>query len=336
MRAETFSSDGSGAYGDFARFSGGYRTSIQALTELGIVPALQRFGLSVEQVRVLEVGTGNGRSAWAIAAALEKLHGLSNVRIFRTEPDEKLFAEAKAAVASGSDRELFPSEVRSPAEALPFASNSAHLVVGSQVLHWMDGEQVQQSLREAHRVLKPGGTLVHATSGIMDLGRLTNMHHFTRHPFVRVFYLSALEAELTRRGHWARARDGVFEPWNPQVNPAYHRYGLADVRQWLRAAGFSDLNIAMRISMFPCNTKEMEARLATNFTALEMHFFQSERLKAIAKEEKIAMAAAAFDAAKRKVPDMFAYFDSQNLQVTIGSVSGMTWGEPVPVIVATK
>ncbi|MBI5619397.1 class I SAM-dependent methyltransferase [Candidatus Gottesmanbacteria bacterium] len=335
MAAElpTFTPAGAEAYAGFAKFSGGYRASIQAMLELGIKPALRCLPQG-ESVKILEVGAGQGKSAWAIDTALRSQDNLPDIRIFRTEPDEKkTIAEGRAAFFSGSDTELLLPEVVAPAEVLPVAGEFVRLVVGSQVLHWMNGEQARRSFREAHRVLKDGGTLVHATSGIMNLLSY-NEHHFTRHPFVLYQYLPLLEAALTRRGYWDRAKDGVFVPWNPQANPVYYRYTLADVRQWLQDAGFHHINI--RMSMFPCDTKEIEARLSTNFAALEMHFFQSERLKAIPKEEKMEMAKTAFEAAKAQAPDLFASFDRQNREVTIGSVFARTSGEPVPVIVARK
>lgn len=314
---EVFTALGGEQYQQFSE-SGGYRVSILGITE-ALVPFLR--GLSNRPL-IVEVGGGQGRSARALKEALE-LNGITNARFIITEKDRKLLLGA-----SPTDTRL-----QNLAEALPLRDGLADALFGSQVIHWLlTPEDVARSFAEAKRVLKPGGMLVHATSGITKLGEEMNTHHFTQSPFVRVF-LAAMEGQLMKHGYWDPMVDGEFEPTNRRVNPRYFNFSLDDYRDLLEKQGFRDIDITTY--MFPCDTKEITARL-TGLAPLQMHFFQSDGLRDIPDEEKVVVAKAAFEEASREAPDLFAYFDTQPLDVTVVGAAPGTFGEPVPVIVARK
>lgn len=316
---QVFTDFGSEKYAAFTG-SGGYRVSILGITK-ALVPFLSRLD---DPAKILEVGGGVGKSAQALGEAL-RLNGITGVEIVVTEKDESLLRQASNTIP----------RVQNIAEALPIADKSVDCVVSSQVVHWIvSQEKLRAAFSEAHRVLKVGGMFVQATSGITDLGKEMNHHHFTQSPFVQEAYLPALERQLIAHEYWDHENDGVFEPKNPRVNPRYYRFTLDTYRNVLSEAGFTDVGI--RTYMFPCNSKEMESRLCTNFSALEMHFFQSRFMKLIPQETKMEMAKAAFNEAKQKAPRLWALFDEQPLDVTVEHANLRTFGEPVPVISATK
>lgn len=343
-RAEVFSSGGAEAYAQiFGKTSGGYVTSIRAITEQGLIPQLRELQQRGFKARILELGGGSGRSNWAITETLQA-NGLTNFDIIGTEGFKKPIKSGQTAKEEG-DTELRIPQIQSLAEQIPLKSEAFDTVVGSQVLHWIAPGELSHSFAEACRVLKPEGRLIHASSGILDLGSL-NAHHFTRHPFVLDHYLPALEKELTTRGLWEREKMGKFVPWNPNVNPAYHNFTPDRIRELLDTSGFTDIQIVDY--MFPCDTKEMESRL-TNLAALDMHFFagpfatevigkneKGEDIPRITDAVRVEIAQAAFQKAKSEKPDLFASFDTQNLDVTIGQPNPNTFGEPVPVIVARR
>mgnify|MGYP001607526738 FL=1 len=231
---EVFTALGGEQYQQFSE-SGGYRVSILGITE-ALVPFLR--GLSYRPL-IVEVGGGQGRSARALKEALE-LNGITNARFIITEKDRKLLVDA-----SPTDTRL-----QNLAEALPLRDGLADALFGSQVIHWLlTLEDVARSFAEAHRVLKPDGMLVHATSGITNLGEEMNAHHFTRSPFVRVF-LAAMEGQLMEHGYWDPMVDGEFEPTNRRrVNPRYYNFSLDDYRDLLEKQGFGDIDIITY--MFP-------------------------------------------------------------------------------------
>jgi SAM-dependent methyltransferase len=314
---EVFSVEGGDTYKTFSE-SGGYKTSIFGIAE-ALAPHLKTLG---HKAQILEVGAGRGRSTKALGEALA-LYGVTNAHILPTEIDFNLLRHVPGTLP----------RVQNPAENLPFAGESFDAVVGSQVIHWVPPEQLHDVFQDAYRVLKPDGILVHATSGVTDLGNEMNAHHFTHSPFVLDHYLPLLEDELIKNGYWSPAGIGEFLPWNPQVNPAYYRVALRDYVNHAEEAGFDAGSLHSVTYMFPCSCPETESRL-TNLSSIEMHFLPKNTFN-IPGSMKVEMARCAFDRAKAKVPRMFAAFDDQPLDVTIDALPG-TYGEPVPVITAIK
>jgi ubiquinone/menaquinone biosynthesis C-methylase UbiE len=328
---DIFTQGASEAYAKmYARQTGGYITSIRSILEGGLARHVQEIERAGGQATILEVGGGSGRSAWAIEKGLHEQYTLTAFKIISTEPNIHQVLGGLSSADAG-DKELHIPDVLSSAQDLPIPSGFVDAVIGSQVIHWLTPRQVKESFRNAYRVLKPDGVLIHATSGIMDLGEDLNGHHFTRHPFVSNYYLPNLEQELALRGFWNREHMGEFAPGNPNAHRYYYRLSLNEIRDVL-------LTLFRRVSiehyMFSCNTEEMQMRL-TNLSAINMHFFGGPFADSIPGSVREQMANTAFEKAKQAQPELWQSFDSQPQGINIGT-QPETFGEPVPVIIAYK
>jgi SAM-dependent methyltransferase len=94
----------------------------------------------------IDVATGNGQAAVALATHFGK--------ILATEPSAAQLAEAAAHPHVEYRREA--------AESISAATGSADLLVAAQAAHWFDWPRF---VREAQRVLRPGGVLAFWTYG---------------------------------------------------------------------------------------------------------------------------------------------------------------------------
>jgi SAM-dependent methyltransferase len=119
----------------------------------GTARAERRARLFVEQGalapgrRALELGCGT-------AVFLERV-ARSGAAIVGLDLSEDLLAKARARMSPFANVVL----ARGNAEALPYPEASFDVVYGSSVLHHLD---LDAALREAHRVLRPGGRIVFA------------------------------------------------------------------------------------------------------------------------------------------------------------------------------
>ncbi len=166
----------------------------------------------------LDVGTGNGQAAVALAAHFEA--------VVATEPSAAQLAEARAHA-----RVTYRSE---PAEAMSLASGSADLVVASQAAHWFDWPRFTA---EAVRVLRPGGVLA---VWCYDDGEVTTA-------------VDRLRADLSRDvvgPYWPRERRHVEEgyrelvlPMPPLATPSFEMYSHWDIASML---GYLDTWSAVR------------------------------------------------------------------------------------------
>jgi ubiquinone/menaquinone biosynthesis C-methylase UbiE len=95
---------------------------------------------------VLEVGAGTGLN-------LRHYSGLGSLTL--TEPMPAMVRRLKEQAGQSP---LAPTVVRAPAEDLPFDDDSFDTVVATLVLCSVDDQP--RALREAHRVLRPGGRLL--------------------------------------------------------------------------------------------------------------------------------------------------------------------------------
>lgn len=103
----------------------------------------------------LDVGCGTGRTALALAAAAPQ------VRVVGLDGDPDVLA--RAAAKPGGDAVEWR---RGLADAVPVGDDAADTVVMSLLLHHLTPATQDAALREAERVLRPGGTL-----HVVDWGR---------------------------------------------------------------------------------------------------------------------------------------------------------------------
>lgn len=105
--------------------------------------------------RVLELGAGGGANlSFYDRAKVESVTGV--------DPSDELIALAKTRMAD-SDRDFFRVE-KGIAEALPFQDDSFDTVLSTFTLCSVQDQA--QALREARRVLKPGGRLLFLEHGL--------------------------------------------------------------------------------------------------------------------------------------------------------------------------
>jgi ubiquinone/menaquinone biosynthesis C-methylase UbiE len=123
---------------------------------------LRRRLLADAQGRVLEIGGGTGLNL--------QLYGPGVESLTVTEPEPPMLRRLERKVREHAPR---TNVLRARAEELPFADNSFDTVISTLVLCGVDDQA--QSLREVHRVLRPGGQFLfieHVRSDEPKLARL--------------------------------------------------------------------------------------------------------------------------------------------------------------------
>jgi len=121
-------------------------------------PAVVDAVLAVPGVgEVVDIGCGTGTLAVALA------HADVVVRVCGVDGDERVLDRARQRAADCADRVRFS---RGLADALPVDDGSIDAVTATLLLHHLSTAGKQRALREALRVLRPGGHLV-----IADFGR---------------------------------------------------------------------------------------------------------------------------------------------------------------------
>jgi ubiquinone/menaquinone biosynthesis C-methylase UbiE len=123
-------------------FAAMYDRMSRANEEAG-VRALRHGLLADATGRVLEIGAGTGANLGLYGGGLNAL--------VMTEPEEAMLKRLRQ---KAPDADV----VQAPAEALPFEDDSFDTVVSTLVLCGVDDQA--QALREARRVLRPGGRLL--------------------------------------------------------------------------------------------------------------------------------------------------------------------------------
>lgn len=91
---------------------------------------------------VVELGAGTGKLTRALA-------GLG-ARVLAFEPDERMLAVLRGLGLDGVEA------LHGSAESIPLGDGAADAVVAGSAFHWFD---LEPTLAQAHRVLRPGGTL---------------------------------------------------------------------------------------------------------------------------------------------------------------------------------
>lgn len=140
-------------------FSAFYDRGLKA-TEEGGLREMRRELLSRAGGRTIDIGAGTGANLSLWPAAVTDL--------VLAEPDPHMLKKLRAKVGTGGGVEV----VQAPAQALPYADDSFDTAVFTLVLCTVPDPAV--ALREAARVLKPGGKLLfieHVRSAEIGLAR---------------------------------------------------------------------------------------------------------------------------------------------------------------------
>jgi ubiquinone/menaquinone biosynthesis C-methylase UbiE len=111
--------------------------------------------------RVLDVGCGTG----TLAVLIKRLH--PHVDVVGLDPDPKVLARAgrKAEGAGVSIR-----VDRGFSDELPYADASFDRVFSTFMLHHLEADEKEKTMREVRRVLKPGGSFLLLDFGGSDTG----------------------------------------------------------------------------------------------------------------------------------------------------------------------
>ena len=195
-------------------------------TPAGHVRADRRARLFIELggigrgARVLEIGCGTGEFTRRVAP-----EGASLVAL---DLSADLLAKARARVPSGA------RFLRGDAHRLPFETGAFDAIYGCSILHHLD---VEAALREARRVLRPGGRLVVSEPNLLN-PQVALM--FKVRALRRCFSVSEDEMAFTRRYvsrllhglGFARVSVRYFDFLHP-ATPARLVASLASLGNWL-------------------------------------------------------------------------------------------------------
>ncbi|WP_048171402.1 class I SAM-dependent methyltransferase [Methanosarcina sp. 2.H.A.1B.4] len=157
---------------------------------------------NLEKLKVLEIGVGTGRFAWPMGVG----YGLDSSRPMTT------FAKKRGIEV-----------VQGVAESLPFKGQAFDLVLIVTALAFFNDPV--QGLREAARVLKPGGQLV---TGILDRDSLPGQYY-------------NLKKKESRFSSEARFLSAV------------------EVKEWLKDLGYENIETCQALFNKPEEIKEIEA-----------------------------------------------------------------------------
>ena len=100
-----------------------------------------------DDVKILEIGCGTGNLTTRVMRLQPTAH------VTATDPDPRALARARRKIARSNDVRF--DQVY--AQRLPYADESFDRVLSSMMLHHLDSDMKTDALREAYRVLRPGG-----------------------------------------------------------------------------------------------------------------------------------------------------------------------------------
>ncbi|GAA4926854.1 ubiquinone/menaquinone biosynthesis C-methylase UbiE [Actinomycetospora succinea] len=174
--------------------------------------------------RVLEIGCGTGN----VLAAVARRH--PDVELIGLDPDPAALARARTKLGDGVRLE------QGFADDLPLPDGHVDRVLSSLMLHHLPADQQARALREARRVLRPGGT-VHIVDmeGERSTGPVSRAAGAAMHAISRV-----QRSEGHGHGHGHTHGHGHEEDLRPQLSP------VDDVVALLTDAGFVDAEVVER------------------------------------------------------------------------------------------
>ncbi|MDF1794386.1 MAG: methyltransferase domain-containing protein [Thalassobaculaceae bacterium] len=226
MTDPAWTEDTSAAFRDLAHYAVPER-ELQVETILSLIPEPVDAGLA------MDICCGAG----GLTAAM--LDRFPTLRMLALDGSASMLETTRAAAGTHTDRldtaliDIAETDWRTPPEPL-------HAVVSSLAIHHLDGPGKQALFADIHAALKPGGVFVMAdlVEPVTAAGR-------------RIAG-DAWDAETRRR---ALETDGtldgydrfVAEDWNyyrlPGPDPLDKPSSVAELLDWLRAAGFEDVDL---------------------------------------------------------------------------------------------
>ncbi|MCK6549211.1 methyltransferase domain-containing protein [Myxococcota bacterium] len=160
-----------------------------------VIPPVADAARGHEHVRVLDVACGTGRF-------LRQLHGaLPDAKLYGLDLSPNYLKEARKTLADVPGVGL----VAENAENLPFRDGSFDVVTSIFLFHELPGDARRNVMREALRVLRPGGTVVLCDSAqLADSaeinGALERFPHLYHEPYYKGYVRDPLEAALADVG----------------------------------------------------------------------------------------------------------------------------------------
>ena len=133
-------------YDPFVKLLGGDRARMALVEQAALEPGH----------RVLDIGCGTG----TLAVLIQRLH--PEVEVVGLDPDPKALARARRKAEQARVSVRFEQGF---SDELPFPATSFDRVFSSFMFHHLEPEDREKTLREAQRVLRPGGSL-----HLMDFG----------------------------------------------------------------------------------------------------------------------------------------------------------------------
>ena len=197
-----------------SRYGAVRRLDTRAVRKIG--KALARGRIPAAGLRLLEVGTGNGRYLQAIADELGR-RGVSVAA--------RVGADASAAMLAGLRLDA-SVPVAALAEALPFRTQAFDAVLSFNALHHLD---LDAFIAEAARLLAPGGRLaLYTRSPAQNRATIWGMHfpHFAARE-TRLYGPDQLRAALDKSGHFKAVRLRTTAWWQFTSLPALVRQAHA-------------------------------------------------------------------------------------------------------------
>lgn len=164
------------------------------------------------ETTILDVGTGTGRAAIALAEAGARVTGVDLTRAMLDRAAEKRDAAGL----------VYPTLICANARDLPFPDNSFDVVVSIRMLHLFPTPELGAFLNEMNRVLKPGGTLLVEFNSPFCAGGWIAVREAIRH----------LRNQKDRYYLWPRHLDSLFADlddrqvygfWLPGIGPLARR-----------------------------------------------------------------------------------------------------------------
>ena len=194
--------------------------------------------------RVLNVGVGSGE--------LEALARRKGVDIWALDPGERAIEKIRSLLSLGDRAQTGYSQ------RMPFRDDHFDAVIMTEVLEHLEDDVREQSLAEAHRVIKLGGRLIGTVPAREQLAQSEVVcpscsHHFHRWGHKAAFDVASMTATL--KGHFAieAVHERFFNEWE---SVGWGRRATGMLKKFLSWRGLGTYGIARNIYFVVRKTAE--------------------------------------------------------------------------------